>query len=209
MFKNYFKTAIRNLWKNKIFSFINIFGLAAGLACCILMFLFISNELSYDKFNIHAKNIYRVTSIADGPSGKVNLPVTPSPWAPLMQQEYPEIKKYVRLLPDAKRLVGLTGEEHNYEKNFLFCDSTFFDVFSFNILKGDRQHALDAANSIILTKQIAEKYFSRNDPVGKPLELTASFGRTFTLQVTGIVDNPPANSHFKFDALISMPTLGD
>src|SRR5689334_10793413 len=101
MFKNYFNIAFRNLWKNKIFSFINIFGLALGLACCILMFLFISNELSYDKFNVHAANIYRLTSISDGTSGKVNLSVTPSPWAPLMQEEYPEIKKYVRLLPDA------------------------------------------------------------------------------------------------------------
>jgi putative ABC transport system permease protein len=209
MFKNYFKTALRNLLKNKIFSFINIFGLAIGLACCILMFLFISSELSYDKFIVHSGNIYRVTSIADGPSGKTDLAVTPSPWAPLMQQDYPEIKSYVRLFKDEKSLVGQPGEEHNYEKDFLFCDSTFFDVFSFNLLKGDPHHALDAPNSIILTKETAAKYFGKNDPIGKPLEITTSFGRVFTLQVTGIADNPPVNAHFSFTALISMQTIGD
>ena len=209
MFKNYFKTAIRNLWKNKIFSFINISGLAIGLACCILMFLFIQNELSYDKFNIHAANIYRVTSITESTDGKANLAVTPSPWAPLMQRDYPEIKKYVRLLKDEKSLVGKPGEEHNYEKDFLFCDSTFFDVFSFTLLKGDPHHALDAPNSIVLTKEMATKYFGNNNPIGKPLEITTSFGRTFTLQVTGIADDPPANLHFTFNALISMQTIGD
>jgi putative ABC transport system permease protein len=209
MFKNYFKTAIRNLWKNKIFSFINILGLAIGLACCILMFLFISNELSYDKFHVHSANIYRVTSIADGTSGKVNLAVTPSPWAPLMQQDYPEIKKYVRLLKDEKSLIGKSGEEYNYEKDFLFCDSTFFDVFSFTLLKGDPHHVLDAPNSIVLTKEMATRYFGNNSPIGKPLEIATSFGRTFTLQVTGIADDPPANLHFTFNALISMQTIGD
>ena len=106
-------------------------------------------------------------------------------------------------------MVGQPGKEHNYEKNFLFCDSTFFDVFSFTLLKGDPHHALDAPNSIILTKEAAKKYFGNNDPVGKPLELTTSFGRTFTLQVTGIAAEPPANSHFTFNALVSMQTLGD
>ena len=209
MFKNYFKITIRNLWKNKIFSLINIFGLAIGLACCILIFLFIRNELSYDKFNVHADNIYRVTSIADGPAGKTNLAVTPSPWAPLMKKDYPEIKKYVRILKDQKSLVGQPGREHSYEKNFLFCDSTFFEVFSFSLLKGDLHHALDAPNSIILTKETAKKYFGDIDPIGKVLEVTASHGNTYMLQVTGIAAEPTPRSHFTFSALISMQTLGD
>jgi putative ABC transport system permease protein len=173
------------------------------------MFLFIQNELSYDKFNMHAANIYRVTSIMESTDGKANLALTPSPWAPLMQHDYPEIKKYVRLLKDDKSLVGEPGKEHNYEKDFLFCDSTFFDVFSFSLLKGDPHHALDAPNSIILTKEVAAKYFGNSNAIGKPLEITTSFGRTFTLQVTGIAGDPPANSHFTFNALVSMQTLGD
>ena len=83
MIKNYLKVAWRNLVKNKVFSFINIFGLAIGLACCILMFLFIQHELSYDKFNVHAANIYRITSESESTGGKTNLAVTPAPWAPL------------------------------------------------------------------------------------------------------------------------------
>src|SRR3954452_22656498 len=112
MWKNNSTVAWRNLSKNKIFSVINIFGLAIGLACCILMFLFIQHELSYDRFHANAKNIYRVTSIADGTNGKTNLAVTPSPWAPLMKKDYPEIKSYVRLLKDEKVVVGETGKQH-------------------------------------------------------------------------------------------------
>ncbi len=97
MIRNYFLIAWRNLWKNKIFSAINIFGLSTGLACCILMFLFIQHELSYDKFNIQSKNIYRITSVMQGPADKSNLDVTPAPWAPLMKKDFPEIREYTRL----------------------------------------------------------------------------------------------------------------
>ena len=131
MIKNYFKTALRNLWKSKGFSAINIFGLAIGLACCILMFLFIRNELSFDKFHKGARNIYRVTSIADAPDGKTSLAITPAPWAPLMKKDYPEIKNYLRILKDVKSLVGEPGKEHYYEKGLIFCDSTFLMFFLF------------------------------------------------------------------------------
>jgi putative ABC transport system permease protein len=209
MYKNYFKIAFRNLWKNKIFSAINILGLAIGLACCILMFLFILNDLSFDKFNVHANNIFRVTSIADGPDGKSNLAVTPSLWAPLMKKDYPEIKNYVRLLKDEKSLVGQPDKEHYYDNDLLFCDSTFFDVFSYKLLEGDVKHALDAPNSIILTRKAALKYFGNDNPINKQLDVTTSFGKTFTLKVTGIADEPPENGHFKFDALVSLKTIGD
>lgn len=209
MLQNYLTVALRNLWKNKVFTLINIFGLSTALACCILMFLFIQGELSYDKFNHNAANIYRVTSIADGTDGKTNLAVTPAPWAPLMKQNYPEIKTYVRLLKDEKSLVGLPKTEQHYEKNFIFCDSTFFNVFSVKLLRGDVHHALGKANSIILTKEIAAKYFGSKDPIGETIELNTSFGRSFTLQVTGISDEPAENSHFTFGALISMQTMGE
>ncbi|HLL44664.1 MAG TPA: ABC transporter permease [Segetibacter sp.] len=106
MLKNNFKIAWRNLLNNKVFSAINIFGLAVGLACCILMFLFIQHELSYDKFHVNSKNLYRVTSVAEGAIGKTDLAVTPSAWVPLMKKDYPEIKNYVRLLKDEKSIVG-------------------------------------------------------------------------------------------------------
>ena len=111
MIKNYFKTAWRNLWRKKVFSAINIFGLSIGLACCILMFLFIQHELSYDKFNVNAKNIYRIFSIPVDSKDKKELAVTPAPWAPLMKKDYPEIKEYVRLLRDEKMVIGQKGEQ--------------------------------------------------------------------------------------------------
>ncbi len=209
MWKNNFKIAWRNLLNNKIFSAINIFGLAIGLACCILMFLFIQNELGYDKFHDNAKNLYRVTSIADGTNGKTNLAVTPSAWVPLMKKDYPGIKNYARLLKDEKVLVGEAGKEHSVVKNLLFADSAFFDIFSFKLLKGNPAKALGQPNTIVLTEQAAKKYFGKIDPIGKTLEATTTFAPTFNVQVTGIVSEPPANSHIKFDALISMSTLGD
>lgn len=208
MFKNYLKIAWRNIWKARLFSGINILGLSTGLACCILMALFIQHETSYDKFNSRAQNIYRLTSVMDGPNGKANLAVTPAPWAPLMKKDYPEIKNFVRLLKDEKATVGQPGEQHYYESNLLYGDSTFFDVFSFSLVRGNVRQALEQPNSIVLTKKGAKKYFGATDPIGKTLEIN-SFGRNLTVQVTAVADDVPANSHFTFNALLSLQTLGD
>jgi len=209
MWKNHLKIALRNLLNNKIFSAINIFGLAIGLACCILMFLFIQHEVSYDKFHANAKNLYRVTSIAEGTNGKTNLAVTPSAWAPLMKKDYPQIRNYVRLLKDEKSILGEAGKEHIIVKNLFLADPAFFDVFSYKLLKGNPAKALVQPNTIVLTEQAAKKYFGDTDPIGKTLEATTTFAPTFNVQVTGVISEPPANSHFTFDALISMSTLGD
>ncbi len=208
MIKNYFKTAWRNLWRNKVFSSINILGLSIGVACCILMFLFIQNELSYDKFNVNAKNIYRIFSIPVDGKDKTELAVTPAPWAPLMKKDYPEIKEYVRLLRDEKMVIGQPGEQHFYEKDILYVDSTFFNVFSVGLERGDVKKALELPNSIILTKETAQKYFGDADPIGKTLEIN-SFVGAVNVEVTAIAKKNPPSSHFQFNALISMQTLGD
>jgi len=208
MIRNYFKTAWRNLWRNKFFSAINILGLSIGLACCILMFLFIQHELSFDKFNVNAKNIYRITSIFADEKDKKELAVTPAPWAPLMKKDYPEIKEFVRLLKSEKAIVGRSGEQHFYEKDILFADSTFFNVFTVNLERGDVKKALERPNSIILTKEAAQKYFGGADPIGKTLEIN-SFGRAINAEVTAIVKKIPDASHFQFSSIISLQTLGD
>ena len=136
MWKNNFKIAWRNLLSNKIFSAINIFGLSAVLACCILMLLFIRNELSFDKFHANAKNIYRITSVAQEGEEQKQLAISPAPWAPLIKKDYPEIKQFVRLLKDERSLLGEKGKEHSFVNNVLFADSGFFVVFSFKLLKG-------------------------------------------------------------------------
>ncbi|HEY6974949.1 MAG TPA: FtsX-like permease family protein [Chitinophagaceae bacterium] len=208
MLKNYFKTAFRNLWKNKIFSFINIFGLAAGLACCILIFLFIQYELSYDKFNTQAKNIYRITSVTQSTNGEAALAVTPPPWAPLMKKDYPEIKEYVRLLQDKKVSVGAPGEQHFYETKMLYADSTFFNVFTVRLERGDIRTALQKPNSIVLTNETAKKYFGSANPIGKTLEIN-SFGRSFTVEVAAIAKDIPSASHFNFNSIVSLRVFGD
>ena len=208
MIKSYFLIAWRNLSKNKVFSAINLFGLSLGLACCLLMFLFIQHELSYDQFNVQANKIYRVTSIMDGNNGKTNLAVTPAPWAPLMKKDFPEIENYTRLLKDEKMLIGQPGQQHFYETNVLYADSTLFDVFSIELETGEVRYALERPNSIILTPGTAKKYFGSANPLGKTLEVN-SFGRNFTVEVTGIAKDLPPTSHFSFKSLISLQTLGD
>jgi putative ABC transport system permease protein len=208
MFKNYFKTAWRNFWKNKIFSAINILGLSTGLTCCILIFLFIQHELSYDKFNTQAKNIYRLTSTMQTTNGEGELAVTPAPWAPLMKKDFPEIKEYTRLLKDEKVLIGVPGRQHFYETQMLYADSTFFDVFSVSLKQGDVRHALEKPNSIILTDETAKKYFGDTNPIGKTLEVN-SFGRNFNAEVTAIAKKLPSASHFNFNSIVSLQTLGD
>ncbi len=207
MLRNYFLIAWRNLWKNKTVSAINILGLSAGLTCCILIFLFIQQELSYDKFHKEANNIYRLTSSFKKTGDNTKLAVTPAPWAPLMKKDFPEIKNYVRVLKDEKILIGQPGENHFYETAMFYADSTIFDVFSINIEKGNK-HILDLPNSIVLTEETAKKYFGDAEPIGKTLEVN-SFGRNLTVQVTGIVKKLPSNSHFSYNSIVSLQTLGD
>ncbi|PSR54106.1 hypothetical protein AHMF7605_11550 [Adhaeribacter arboris] len=208
MWKNYLLIASRTLWKNKVFSLINILGLSVGLACCILMFLFIQHEQSYDRFHVQAKDIYRITSAMDGSNGSTHLAVTPAPWAPLMKKDYPEIKSYTRLLKDEKALIGPPGEQQFFENNLLYADSTLFDVFTISLEKGEVKRALERPNSIILTSETAKKYFGHTNPIGKTLSIN-SFGRNLTVEVTALARPMPANSHFAFSSLVSLATLGD
>ncbi len=208
MISNYFKTAWRNLWNNKLLSGINILGLSAGLCCCILIFLFIQHELSHDKFNRHEKNIYRLTSVSLATPSAKELAVAPAPWAPLMKKDFPEIKEFTRLLKDEKVVAGRPALQRFYETKLLFADSTFFNVFSIELTRGDKTHALEKPNSIILTEETARKYFGESDPVGQTLEIS-SFGRNLNVEVTAVAKKLPATSHFSFDLLVSMQTLGD
>jgi len=209
MWKNNYKIALRNMQSSKVFSAINIFGLATGLACCMLMFLFIQDELSFDNFHQKGKNIYRVTSRTQSTDEKKELAVAPAPWAPLMKKDYPEIKQYVRLLKDERSLIGEKGKEHSFINNVIFADSSFFDVFSFPLLKGNPVSALTIPNSIVLTREAAVKIFGNADPMGKMIEVNTSYTSTMDVQVTGVTETPPANSHFTFGALISLSTFGD
>jgi putative ABC transport system permease protein len=153
--------------------------------------------------------IYRITSIADGPNGKSNLAVTPAPMGSVNEKRFPgDFSNSCAVLKDEKSNLGEKGKPHFNEADLLYADSTFFDVFSFSLKEGNQNAALQAPNSIVLTRNAAKKYFGNQNAIGKTLEVN-SFSRNFTVQVTAIADDLPANSHMQFNGLISLQTLGD
>ena len=204
MFKNYFKTAWRNLWKNKIYSAINIAGLAIGMAACIIILLFVFYERSFDNF--HKKNIYRLNEVQkfEGMVAAQKVALSMFPMAPTMKAEFPEIKNYTRINSSDNTPLNY-GDKKVFIKRLCFVDSTFLDMFDFPMQKGDRASALDAKNSIVLTKATAEMFFGKADPVGKIL---VNYDHdTTTLLVTGVLDNVPKNSQLQFDALVPFSTI--
>jgi len=201
MFKNYLKIALRNFLKHKGFSFINIFGLAIGVACCLLIVLFVLDEISYDQHHEKADHIYRV-----GIRGFVNNTlfhgvVTPAPMAQTLVNEFPEVTAATRL-----RNFGFPvfryGDKVFSEEKVFWVDQAFFDIFTVPFIKGDPKTALAQPNTIVLTRSMALKYFGDEDPVGK--SLNADKRRDYL--VTGVVEDVPHNSHFHYDFLAALVT---
>ncbi len=199
MFKNYFKIAYRSFLKYKAYSFINIAGLALGLACCILILLYIQDELSYDKFHAQAGRIYRVVW-EENQEGRVRrLASTFAPLTPALRAEFPEISQMVRLFPYGAT-VARDQERRFQESRFLFVDSTFFEVFDFPWQRGEARTALHGPNSLVLTAASAKKYFGDDDPMGKILRVE----NNQDFEVTGVLQNVPSHSHFDFDFLANL-----
>lgn len=205
MFKNYFKTAWRNLWKNKIYSAINISGLAIGMAACIIIMLFVSYERSFDSF--HKKNIYRLNEVQkfEGMVAAQKVALTMFPMGPTLKSEFSEIKNFTRINATDNEPLFI-GDKKIYVKRICFVDSTFLDIFDFPLLKGDRHKALEKSNSIVLTKTQAEMFFGTADPIGKTL---TNYGRndTASVIVTGVLEDVPQNSQLQFNALVSFSTI--
>jgi putative ABC transport system permease protein len=202
MFKNYFKMAFRNLWKNKGFSAINIFGLATGIAICLLITLFVKDELSYDKYNEKANRIYRVNSDVRINGTEFNDRVSAAPLGPVLAKEYPQIEKTVRIRDEGKILVK-KGTETLLEPNSCFADSTLFDVFTFPMISGDPKTALTQPYSLVIAESMARKYFNSTDVVGKTLLLN----NTTSYKITGVIKDMPVQSHFHFNFIKAMSEL--
>lgn len=203
MLTNYLKIAWRNLLKNKTFSLINITGLAIGMAACIVIMLFVSYEKNFD--GMHKKNLYRLCEVQkpEGMAAPQNVALSMYPMATALKMEYPEVKNFVRI-NDGKDL-GLSYKDKNYYlQKFNLVDSTFFQIFDFPLLAGDRSTALMKPGSMVLTKKAAEKLFGGEDPMGKTVMRYS--GDTLALTVTGVME-VPANSHLQFEALIALNTL--
>ncbi len=197
MIKNYLKVAWRNLVKNKVFSFINILGLTIGITVCMMIFLFIMNEFSFDKFHKQEKNIYRVMRGYD--ASKARVPYLSGPYATALLNDFPaEIKKAVRVMP-SNGLVSFGNISFN-EKKLYIADPDFFTLFSFPLVKGNPATALKDPGSVVLSEATAKKYFGKQDPMGKVIEVDKSR----QLKVTGIVKNVPSNSHLDFDLVMPL-----
>jgi putative ABC transport system permease protein len=196
MLKNYFKIALRNIFRHKAYSAINIIGLSIGMAASIFILLWVSNEKSYDRFHEKSSKIYRIIADA-GPDFKAA--VNPGPMPPFLQQNIPAIANTVRLNFETVAVLQ-TGDKKFEEKNGFFADSTFFEVFNFPLVKGNVNNALTRPDAILLSEALAVKYFGKEDAVGKVLRLN----NKSDVYVTAVFKEVPANSHLQFDYMRPM-----
>src|SRR5580658_2134472 len=195
MCKNYLKIALRNLWKHKGFSAINIIGLSVGLAACIIIFLFVAYEKSFDNF--HHKNIYRLDEVQkwEGMLSAQKVALSMFPMGPTLTAEFPEIRKYTRV--NWHKNVELTyGEKKVYFPQISYVDSTFLQLFDFKLLQGDRATALQNPHSVVLTAASVRKLFGDTDPMGRTVTHYGEDTTSFT--VTGVLQDIPANSQLQF-----------
>jgi putative ABC transport system permease protein len=206
MIRNYFTMAWRNLMKHKFISFINLFGLSMGLACCILITIYILHETSYDSYNSKANRIYRVTRSFNNPDGAVTLrlgTVAP-PFGPLLQNYFPDIQKVTRLLPSGKTPVKYEDKVFN-EQQVFFADENFMDVFDVDVTKGNPKKSLQDPFTVMLSENMAKKYFGTEDPMNKMIRIN----NKFDLKVSGIYTSFPSNAHIHPEMMVSFNTLKD
>ncbi len=202
MLKNYFRIGFRNIKKNKAFSFINIFGLAIGLTCFMLIAVFIYNQLNYDKYPADAKNIYRVILSVTGNGDAAAYPNVDVAVGEGMKNAFPEIKASTRI-SSASDFVQYNDKQFK-EEHLAFADSNFLQLFSIPLIEGNNKDALVQPNSIVISKAFAKKYFGDDEAVGKSLSIGT---HKAVYKVTGVIDKVPDDSHFHFDAFLSISTF--
>ncbi len=209
MIKNYIKIAWRNLLKNKGYSSINILGLAIGLACCLLVVLYVQDELSFDHYHANKDRIYRVVHDWKEKNGTETHQVWGNaPVGDALKADFPEIEKVVQFSGQISILLK-QGDKAFQEENIFCMDSTAFDVFSWQFIAGNPKTALTAPYSIVLTEKLAKKYFGNSNPIGQTIEGGVTGGRAAPgiYTVTAVIEDLPSNSHFTFDALLSMSSF--
>lgn len=201
MLKNLIKTALRHILKHFGYSVLNIIGLVLGISSALFLIIYVSDEVSYDRYHEKADRIYRVSSKITEPDDQFTWNVAQLPFGPQVVQDYPEVQASVRFINMPRALYKYEDKEFN-EENFFFVDSTLFDIFTYEVIKGEVKSALQEPNKIILTESIASRYFGETDPIGKTL--TAGDD---VYEVSGVIKDVPFNSHFRFDALASRNNL--
>src|ERR1700761_7197495 len=200
MIKNYFKIALRNLKKNRLYAFVNIIGLTIGIVSCLLIGIYIRHELSYDRFNSNAGRIVRVTmdySFGDSPQ---KIAVTGTKIGPQFKRTFPEVADFVRLYKNGA--VIKCNNQLFTEKNILYADPSLLKIFSFRLISGNAATVLNAPDKIVLTQTIAKKYFNNENPIGKTLKVGAK-----DFMVSGLAEDAPSNSQIKFDFILPFSLL--
>jgi len=199
MFKNYFTTAVRNILKNRVYSLLNITGLAIGVMAFIMIMLYVRFELSYDQDYPNSDRLYRVVTHGSLAGNEFDMAVSPAPVGAAFVDEIPGVINSTRLnnfgFPVIRYDDKVFSEEH-----WFMADSSFFEVFGISLLQGDTKTALNQPNTVVLTKSTAERYFGSEDPIGK----TLNSDKRRDYVVTGVVQDPPVNSHFHYDFLGSL-----
>ena len=204
MFKNAVKVALRNMKRQKAYSLINILGLAVGMACCILILLWVQDELSYDRYHEKADQIYRVVVKGRMSNRDINFSSSPAPLAKVLVDDFPEVQEATRFLRSRNVLVRYKDIHFN-ESLMLYTDPSFFSVFSIPLIKGDPQKALSQPNSVVITKAAALKYFGDQDPIGE----TLTMNNRVDFRITGLAENILQNTHFHSDFFVSLITIPD
>lgn len=200
MLRNYFQTAVRQLWKKKSYFFINVFGLASGTAVAIMILMYVYNVLTYDRFHSKIDDIYFLIRDRPTPTGPIPIYDT---WYPLLDETrnaYPEVVGGTRIIPGQNTWMELEGK--SFDEQFMWADSGFFHVFDFPFIAGNKETALATRNSIVLSEPLAKRLFGNEDPIGKPLRLF--FNTDYV--VTAVVGQLPANSSIQFNAIVPMHT---
>ncbi|HEX6223265.1 MAG TPA: ABC transporter permease [Chryseolinea sp.] len=207
MIRSFFATAIRHLLKNVSYTVLNVAGLSIGLACFIMIGLWVQHELSYDSFHEKSDRIYRVAGTFTDESGQFDQAVTCIPLAPALANDLPEVENTVRL--DMNDAVVRYADKQFSERNIIAVDPSFFEVFSFKLLKGNPATALKEPYNIVLSQSMAQKYFGDEDPLGQSLKIFQydPNGQGADYKVTGIVEDCPGNSHFNYNFLFSFKTV--
>ncbi|MEN6311254.1 MAG: ABC transporter permease [Acidobacteriota bacterium] len=206
MMKHYFRVAFRNLWKHKGYSFVNIAGLAVGMACALFILLWVQDELSYDRFHANAGTLYRLEQERDAPQGRFRHFSMPYSLGPLLKTDIPEIQEATRTSVPLNLLVRC-GEKAFFENKILAVDPQIFQMFTFPLLKGDPATALNQPGSLVITEDMGKKYFGGADAIGR----TFVFNNAHAFTVTGVLKNIPPNSTLSFDMLVPfdfLKTLG-
>ncbi|MDP9042185.1 MAG: ABC transporter permease, partial [Bacteroidota bacterium] len=206
MIKNYLMVAWRNLLKNKIYSFLNITGLAVGLASFLLIALYMMDEISYDRYNTNADRIYRINSDIKLGGGELHLPVTSDMMGQLLIKDHPAIEQFTRIYNSNGSKLIKKDKVFIIEENVAHVDSTFFDIFTLPALSGNTHTALNEPNTVVITESTAKKYFGSTEVVGKTIETKDDNNPIY--KITAVIKDIPSNSHFHFDFMFSMKNAG-